>query len=128
MIELQSGGTGFSGRDGDKVQSSKYAQVRVKQWGGRGVRGFVTPPPPVPSLIVPPAGPRLPPSSPCIPLPLPPHLHSWVVAAAGRTSSQGNTLPLIPPPLTQLGGGSGRQDLRGQHQGPRSMGGLQFWN
>ena len=28
MIELQTGGTGFAGRDGDKVQSSKYAQVR----------------------------------------------------------------------------------------------------
>ncbi|GAX79246.1 hypothetical protein CEUSTIGMA_g6686.t1 [Chlamydomonas eustigma] len=53
VVELQTGGTGFAGRDGEKVQSSKYAQVGV---------------------------------------------------------------------------GSGRQDLRGQHQGPRSMGGLQFLN
>jgi nitric oxide synthase-interacting protein len=27
-----------------------------------------------------------------------------------------------------LGPGNGRADLRGQHQGPRSVGGLQFWN
>lgn len=26
------------------------------------------------------------------------------------------------------GMGNGRADLRGQNQGPRSLGGLQFWN
>ncbi len=53
MVDLQTGGTGFAGRDGEKVQTQKHYA---------------------------------------------------------------------------LGPGSGKADLRGQHQGPRSMGGLVFNN